>query len=307
GRKRHFRKGNSIISNHGGTSSRGNRWAVNEEMDDNLERAATTTTSLDAEQDKCNISKTQSKATPNEPSSQGTSSGDGPSGKDSLKLTELMELCTTLQSKVLAMETTKTTQALEIKSLKRKVKKLEKKQRSRTHKLKRLYKFSLSARVESFDDNEGLGEEDASKQGRISDIDADEGITLVNETAEDQGRNNDEEMFDTGVLDDEEVFVEKEVAAKDLTVDEVTLAQALIEIKSTKPKVKGIVLQELDESTTTTTTTIPTSKVQYKGKGIMVEPEMPMKKKDQISLDEELAFKLQAKEEEEEMLAREKA
>ncbi|GKE84352.1 hypothetical protein Tco_1558094 [Tanacetum coccineum] len=39
----------------------------------------------------------------------------------------------------------------------------------------------------------------------------------------------------------------------------------------------------------------------------MVEEPMEMKKKDQTSLDEELAFKLQAEEEEEERLAREKA
>ncbi|GJZ74278.1 hypothetical protein Tco_0638424 [Tanacetum coccineum] len=39
----------------------------------------------------------------------------------------------------------------------------------------------------------------------------------------------------------------------------------------------------------------------------MVEEPMKMKKKDQISLDEELAFKLQAEEEEEERLTREKA
>ncbi|GJW38941.1 hypothetical protein Tco_0064786 [Tanacetum coccineum] len=41
--------------------------AVYEEIDDSLERAATTTTSLDAEQDMGNINKTQSKATLNEP------------------------------------------------------------------------------------------------------------------------------------------------------------------------------------------------------------------------------------------------
>nr|GEX80064.1 hypothetical protein [Tanacetum cinerariifolium] len=52
--------------------------AVNEEMDDSLEKAATTATSLDAEQDRGNIFKTQSKATPNELGSQGTSSGGGP-------------------------------------------------------------------------------------------------------------------------------------------------------------------------------------------------------------------------------------
>nr|GEX39549.1 hypothetical protein [Tanacetum cinerariifolium] len=39
----------------------------------------------------------------------------------------------------------------------------------------------------------------------------------------------------------------------------------------------------------------------------MVEPEIPLKKKAQISLDEELAYKLQAEEEEEERIAREKA
>ncbi|GKD19742.1 hypothetical protein Tco_1208900 [Tanacetum coccineum] len=74
---------------------------------------------------------------------------------------------------VLALETTKTNQVLEIDSLIRRVKKLEKKASKRTHKLKRLYKVGLSAKVISSD--EGLGDqEDASKQGRkIANIDAD--------------------------------------------------------------------------------------------------------------------------------------
>nr|GFC18214.1 hypothetical protein [Tanacetum cinerariifolium] len=62
-------------------------------------------------------------------------------------------------NKVLDLETTKTSQTMEIESLKRRVKK----QRSRTHKLKRLYKVGLSAKVESSDD-EGLGKEDASDE-----------------------------------------------------------------------------------------------------------------------------------------------
>ncbi|GJZ18330.1 hypothetical protein Tco_0554453 [Tanacetum coccineum] len=57
---------------------------VNEEMDDSLERAATTATSLDAEQDKGNINKTQSKATPNEPSSPGTSLGSDPRHQETM-------------------------------------------------------------------------------------------------------------------------------------------------------------------------------------------------------------------------------
>nr|GEY04718.1 hypothetical protein [Tanacetum cinerariifolium] len=150
-----------------------------------------------------------------------------------------------------------------------------------------------------------LGVEDASKHRRIANIDVDEGINLVNETAEDQGRYNDEEMFDTCVLDNEEVVVEKEVADKDVSIVEEVNA-ASIATSTSKPKEKRIVMQEPSEATTTTTTIISSIKSKYKGKSIMVEPEMPIKKKDQISLDEELALKLQA-EEEEERLAREKA
>ncbi|GJY66600.1 hypothetical protein Tco_0468838 [Tanacetum coccineum] len=166
---------------------------VNEEMDDSLVRAATTATSLDAEQDS------------------------------------------------------------------------EKKGGSRTHKLKRLYKVGRSARVISSDEASLGDQEDASKQGRkINDIDKDAKITLVHET---QGRYGDEEMFDTGFLDGDEVLAEPEVTVKDVNLS--------------------------------------VNEVQDKGKWIMVEEPVKMKKKDQISLDEELAFKLQAKEEEE-RLAREK-
>nr|GEX48571.1 putative reverse transcriptase domain-containing protein [Tanacetum cinerariifolium] len=138
-----------------------------------LVRATSTASSLEAEQDNGNINKTQSKATPNESSSQRTDCGGGP--------------------RVLDLDKIKTTQALEIDSLKRRVKKLEKKQRSTIHKLKRLYQVGLSGRVESSDDNEDLGE-DASKQRRkIHDIDADEDITLVNDQ-------DDEQMFDVNDL-----------------------------------------------------------------------------------------------------------
>nr|GEY04669.1 hypothetical protein [Tanacetum cinerariifolium] len=110
--------------------------AVYEEMDDSLVRAATTASSLEAEQD----------------NGVNTTKNDD----DSLKLKELMELCTNLQNRVLDLETTKTTQALEIDSLKRRVKNLKKKQTSRTQKLKRLYKVGVTARVESSDDNKDL-------------------------------------------------------------------------------------------------------------------------------------------------------
>ncbi|GKB64540.1 hypothetical protein Tco_0920726 [Tanacetum coccineum] len=86
---------------------------INEEMDDSLVRAATTASCLEVEQGSGNIDKTQSKATPNEAGSQ-VLGNILRSGEDSLKLKELMGLCTNLQTRVLDLETTKTTQANEI-------------------------------------------------------------------------------------------------------------------------------------------------------------------------------------------------
>ncbi|GKB03748.1 putative ribonuclease H-like domain-containing protein [Tanacetum coccineum] len=85
------------------------------------------------------------------------------SDEDRLKLNELMEFCTKLQQRVLDLENTKTAQAQEITSLKLRVKKLEKKGGSRTHKLKKLYKVGRSARVISSNEASLGDKEDASK------------------------------------------------------------------------------------------------------------------------------------------------
>ncbi|GKE81955.1 hypothetical protein Tco_1551955, partial [Tanacetum coccineum] len=80
---------------------------VIKEWEDRMERAATTTSSLEAEQDSGNINRIQSMATLNEFFPQGTGSSSGPrvntlrSGDDSMKLKELMDLCTKLPEKVL--------------------------------------------------------------------------------------------------------------------------------------------------------------------------------------------------------------
>ncbi|GJZ88857.1 hypothetical protein Tco_0660639 [Tanacetum coccineum] len=164
----------------------------------------------------------------------------------------------------------------------------------------------------------------ASKLGRrINAIDVDEDIFLVNDQ-------DDADMFGVNDLDGDEVIIENVdvVKAAEETVNaaatttttitdvEVTLAQALAELKSAKPKAVKVVLQEPEHGTTTTTPTtiIYVPKPPWeKGKGIMikepvVEQVKPMKRLEQMRLDEELTFKIQAKEEEEEeRLAREKA
>nr|GEV66653.1 hypothetical protein [Tanacetum cinerariifolium] len=105
---------------------------------------------LEAEHDNGNIHETQSKATPNESSFEGTNSVGGPRCQETMRDTIAQT------------------------SLKKNVKKLKKRNMSRTHKLKRLY-----------------------KERRIDDITADEDITLVS-TADD-------EMLDVDALDGEEV------------------------------------------------------------------------------------------------------
>nr|GEU42925.1 hypothetical protein [Tanacetum cinerariifolium] len=243
--------------------------AVYKEMDDSLVRAATTASSLEAEQDSGNINKTQSKATPNESSSKGTDSGGGPrcqdtmrdtiaqtrservskfsndsllargntlqSDEDRLKLNELMELCTTLKSRVLDLEKIKTTQALEIDSFKRTVKKLEKKQRSITYNLKRLYK---------------VGDE------QMFDVDQDLHSEEVLVAKQDKNVVKKE-------VDAAQVQVSTAATTATISIDEVTLAQALAELKHIKPKAKPkeIVFHEPEESTTTTTQ-IPKAKSQ---------------------------------------------
>nr|GEW14522.1 hypothetical protein [Tanacetum cinerariifolium] len=122
-----------------------------------------------------------------------------------------------------------------------------------------------STRVESSEDVGLDDQEDGSKQERmIIDLDTVKGVALVDET---QGI-NDQDMFDTSILNDEEVVAEKEVSTADrvptagevvttagvevstatitsqISMDEITLAKVLIDLKTSKPKAKGIVMQE---------------------------------------------------------------
>nr|GEW58206.1 hypothetical protein [Tanacetum cinerariifolium] len=183
--------------------------AVHKELGDRLVRATTIASSLEAKQDngggpRCQETigdttaqtrfKIQSKHSNDSLLIRGNTLQ---SDKDSIKLDELMALCTTLQNRVLDLEMKKTTQCNEIVSVKRRVKKLEKRNSSRNHKLKRLYTFGLSDRIESSRDEESLGEDTSKQERRIDAINADEDITLVNDA--------DNEMFNVDNLGDEEL------------------------------------------------------------------------------------------------------
>ncbi|GKE29992.1 hypothetical protein Tco_1445376 [Tanacetum coccineum] len=115
-------------------------------------------------------------------------------------------------------------------------------------------------------------------------------------------------------------------SAPTLVIDELTLAQTLIEIKAAKPKVvtttttttttrpkaKGVVVQEPSEFRTTTSSPQASqpSKTMDKCKAIIIEHEVPLKRKDQVAFDEEMARNLEAQLQaeliEEEKMARKK-
>ncbi|GKB95898.1 hypothetical protein Tco_0982035 [Tanacetum coccineum] len=285
---------------------------------------------LEAEQVSGNITKTRSKATLNEPTPQGTGSGSGPRRQDTMgdiiALTRFKNVSKTSYDSPLRgvntprnLETTKTAQAKEITSLKKRVKKLEQRGRSRTSGLKRLYKVGTSRRVESSAEASLGDQEVASKQGRnIAEIDSDVDISLdmadqeVNVaekevSAADPVTTVSEVVTTASVdisIDSVLITVSTSTPTTPLTTttkDDMTLAETLMEIKSAKPKPIGVVMQEPSEipriSATQPQFQEKAQGSRDKGKAKMVEEEKlkePTNRKDQIKHDEELAKRLEA-------------
>ncbi|GKB32915.1 hypothetical protein Tco_0872316, partial [Tanacetum coccineum] len=201
-----------------------------------------------------------------------------PSGEDSMQLTDLMVLCTKLQTQVLDLQKAKDAQAKEIAALKKRIQRLERRKMSRPTGLKRLRKVGMSRRVESSEDQESLGApEDASKQGRsIEDIDADVDDDVMHVEAKVDGKDEQSKKPDdstageavtTASIDDSTAGEAVTTAGIDdsdvpTTNEEITLAQTLMQIKAAKPKVvttaaiiatttrskdRGVVVQEPSE------------------------------------------------------------
>ncbi|GKD73984.1 hypothetical protein Tco_1332266, partial [Tanacetum coccineum] len=137
--------------------------------------------------------------------------------------------------------------------------------------------------------------EDASKQGRIDAIDVDDDITLVSvhDVNVSAGKEEVVKVINTAklIIDaaqvsatgdkvstaDAATTVSVATTTTTTTVEEITLAQALADLKSIKPKAKGIAFRESE-----------------------------LLNKDQLKLDEEIALKLQAEIDKEERITRAK-
>ncbi|GJY62552.1 hypothetical protein Tco_0463209 [Tanacetum coccineum] len=249
-------------------------------------------------------------------SSKPKKSQEGNTGRKNA-LTELMDLCTELQSRVLAQETTKSNQALEIKSLKRRVKSLEKIRKSRTLGFKILRKVGSASRVESSND---VKEQEIKFEKVVEEL-----VFSVATTTKSIPVSAVDPVTTTGEVVTTANVEVTTASAPITTIDELTMAQTLIEIKEakpkavtsavtittiTRPKARGVVVQEPSEFKKTSSPLQASQLLQAKdkGKAKMVEPEKPLKKKDQIAMDEEVArnleAELQAELEEEERLSR---
>ncbi|GJR30184.1 hypothetical protein Tco_1106416 [Tanacetum coccineum] len=187
------------------------------------------------------------------------------SGEDRMQLTELMILCTNLQKQVLDLEKAKDAQAKEIASLKKRK------------------DASKQGRIKIVDETQGRSRLDDAEMFDTDDLHGDEVIVdmAVSEKQEKSAK-VDERDFSTGVEDstaptipvttaDERVTTAKideitPTSAPTIVIDELTLAQTLIEIKAakpkavttaattttTRPKARGVVVQEPSEFRTTT-------------------------------------------------------
>nr|GEW47865.1 retrovirus-related Pol polyprotein from transposon TNT 1-94 [Tanacetum cinerariifolium] len=243
---------------------------------------------------------------------------------------QVLDTCSALTRRVEILEHNKAAQKLEIIKLKARVKRLERANKVKSSKLRRLRKVGASKRIESSDDME-----DVFNQGRmINDFDKDEGIELVVDQvkdaniAETEGRHDAEQAEKQAEIyhldldhpskvlsmqeDDSKVqkVVEVVTTAK-LITDVVTVATSQVSaasatISGDKPsipaaaptvvaaytrRIKGVIIRDPEEELSSKTPA-KTPKLKDKGKGILIETPKPMKKKDQIELDAEYARKL---------------
>nr|GEY52009.1 hypothetical protein [Tanacetum cinerariifolium] len=203
---------------------------------------------------------------------------------------QVLDTCSAIVLRVEGLENANATQQLEIVKLKARVKKLERLNKVKLSKLRRLKKVGTSQRVESSDDVENVF-----NQGRISvDMETDERVLSMQE-------------------DDTEVQEAVEVVTTTKLMTEVVIAAAATQVVAAstpipvaKPKTlkiaaalavstrrrKGVVIRDPEEELHTDTPA-KTPIVKDKGKGILIEDPKPMKKKDQVEMDAEYAKKLQ--------------
>ncbi|GKD34654.1 hypothetical protein Tco_1250163 [Tanacetum coccineum] len=266
--------------------------------DDRVVRAATTTTSLEAEQKSGNIHKTESTATLNEPSPQETSSGSGPRCQD-----------TTLgDADAQTMFETASKQSRDPP--------LSEVNTSRSGEDSMEHQDDLTDFVPPTPHDSPLsGVHTPGSDGgmKLFKIGTSKRKSLDKKNVSKHGKNlKTRPMFEEGDFDDDiDDMVNKAIenvegdtinaiGAVNTATTRVSAASASVTnagIKSEKSKEKRFAFKDVEESARSTTI-LPTIDPKDKGKGIMKESEKPLKNpiKAQIQMDEELAMRLHEEE-----------
>nr|GEW98120.1 putative ribonuclease H-like domain-containing protein [Tanacetum cinerariifolium] len=225
-------------------------------------------------------------------------------------LQEALDACIVLAGRVKHLEHDKVAQDLEILKLKSRVKKLERANKVKSVKLKRLRRVGTSQRIESSADtimedvsNQGrmtkeLNKDDAkAKEAEIYHIDIDHAAKVLSMQEEEEPEVQEAvEIFTTAKL------ITKVVAAVSGTVSAAAVVPAPVTTATVTPapvkvvvpttrRRRRVIIRDPEEESSTTTPAEPKSK--DKGKGILVEEPKPLKKKKQVKMDEAFARKLQ--------------
>nr|GEU69939.1 hypothetical protein [Tanacetum cinerariifolium] len=234
--------------------------------DDRVVRAATTATSLEAEHESGNINKTQSTATLNESTPQGTSSGSGP--------------------RVLVLEHSKTAQDLETEFGKENVSK-----QGRNLKTRPMFEEGdIDGNKDDIDDMvdeviENVEEDTVNDGGAVNT--ATTRVSAASASVTTAGVSISTAEPRTSPITITTVFKDEDL----------TIAQTLVNMRSEKAKEKGVAFRDVEESARPTKI-LRTIDPKDKGKGIMQEPKKPPKnpRMAQIQLDEEMAKRMHEEE-----------
>ncbi|GKA00122.1 hypothetical protein Tco_0672672 [Tanacetum coccineum] len=204
---------------------------------------------------------------------------------------------------------------LVINKLKKKVKRLEKKQRARTPKIK-LFKIGTSRR-------KGLDKENASKQGRklktrlmFEEVDFNDDFDDIDDMVNEEMENVEGYTVNTAATRVSDASASVTTAGVSISTvepripptttitvfedEDLTIAQTLVKMRNYKDKEKGkgVAFRAAQEESARPTRILPTIDLKDKGKGIMQEPEKPPKnpRKAQIQMDKELSMRLHEEE-----------
>nr|GEU29160.1 hypothetical protein [Tanacetum cinerariifolium] len=214
-------------------------------------------------------------------------------------LQEELDACAALTRRVEHLEYDKVAQALEITKLKRRVKRLEKGNKARALKLRRMIDEMDKDNVVVLMDEKV--EDKKVEEAKVDDSAQEDKPAEVQEVVD---------VVTTAKLITEVVTAASEIvtaASAIISADEpqvpaATITAALTKITVAPTKVaaapsrrrKGVVIRDPEEESTTSLIISTETKSKDKGKGIMVEEPKPFKKKQQIEMDEEYARKLHA-------------